>query len=114
MLVLRTVAHNNMLYQNWRLTSEHMNKTWLLLVVASYSAAPDADVFGHPWYIHISNIINIFPIFYIVMMLYVGGRNVHNNCCCTGAQYRTFTVLFYCVNCLSTVYLIILSVVQTV
>jgi hypothetical protein len=28
---------------------EHMNKTWLLPIVASYSAAPEAGLLGDPW-----------------------------------------------------------------
>jgi hypothetical protein len=46
--VLSTDTHKNMLYRNWRLISEHMNETWLLLIVASYSVAPEAGLVGHP------------------------------------------------------------------
>jgi hypothetical protein len=26
-----------------------MNKAWLLLTIDTYSAAPEADLVGHPW-----------------------------------------------------------------
>jgi hypothetical protein len=41
-------TRKNMLYRKWRSVSEHMNKTRLLPIVASYSAAPEASLVGHP------------------------------------------------------------------
>jgi hypothetical protein len=43
-------THKNMLHRKRRSVSEHMNKAWLLSIVASCSAAPEAGLVGHPWH----------------------------------------------------------------
>jgi hypothetical protein len=50
MIVLFPISPSqNVLYRKWRSVSEHNNKTWVLPTVASYSAAPEAGLSGHPW-----------------------------------------------------------------
>jgi hypothetical protein len=50
-LALSIDTRQNILYRKWRSVSEHMNKTWLSPIAVSYSAPPEFDLVGYPWFV---------------------------------------------------------------